>query len=475
MTGIFFRPDKTQVIKAKVKGDKKLLMKDAVETESCLKIFKDCLANAEGNRVAELFQELKTKFKLGSEDVYLVMPDEMFEMTDAANITSDAELKQFVENSTGLDFSEVYVSIAIEATPGQYKKKTVYVMRKSLVDEIAKAADRLNIQVVSIEAASMAMVRGLGDWKREKILLPVTGNSADIISYSPLGGIFKLETNLTEQKFVEQPEKAERELKSAIKKRDIAAEYTYTSINDRVPINVLSSDKIKIDLEDRRGGEIKFQSCVEFEKPLKASEWIAVTGTLMQVYKEGDEIFSDSPPFLKIGSGNILPEEKQVGAKIKQWQQMLKKFLNSAAVVMFGILAILGGVILYFSRIQITPDLQSAYDDAQKTDVELSREIGIIELAKKEDEKPIEAFATLMQYRTEDLYLTNFAIGGNDASVNWVKFTAVSEDPIKFQDLLSRLREEKKFTNCSLAEISSDTGDYKKANFSLGKGREENE
>jgi len=456
---------------AKVRGDKKLLVKDAVEAESCLKVFKECQTGE--NKIPELFQELKKEFKLGSEDVYLIMPDEMFEMTDTANITSDAELKRFVEENTGFNFEDLYVSTAIQAIPGTYKKKTVYAMQKSLVDEIAKAADRLNIQVVSIEAASMAMVRGLGDWKREKILMPVTGNSADIISYSPLGGIFKLETNLTEKKFIEQPEKAERELKSAIKRRDIAAEYTYTSINDKVPINVLSSGKIKIDLGERRGGEIKFQSCVEFEKPLKASEWIAVVGTLMQVYKEGDEIFSDSPPFLKIGSGNILPEEKQVGAKIKHWQQVLKKILNIAAVVMFCILAILGGGILYLSRIQITEELQSAYDEAQKTDVELSREIGIIELAKKEDEKPIEAFTTLMKYRTEDLYLTNFAIGGNDATVNWVKFTAVSEDPIKFQDLLSRLREEPKFQNCSLAEISSDTGDYKKANFSLGKGREE--
>ena len=302
--------------------------------------------------------------------------------------------------------------------------------------------------------------------------MPVMTKSANIFSYSPLGGIFKLETNLTEQKFIEQPDKAEREIQSAIKRRDIAAEYTFISTNEKVPVNILS-DKVKIDLGERQGSKLKFQNCVEVGQKINESEWLAAVGTLMQVYGENDEIFSDSPPFLKIGSGNILPKEKQVGAKIKQWQQMLKKFLNSAAVVMFGILAILGGVILYFSRIQITPDLQSAYDDAQKTDVELSREIGIIELAKKEDEKPIEAFATLMQYRTEDLYLTNFAIGGNDTSVNWVKFTAVSEDPIKFQDLLSRLREEPKFQNCSLAEISSDTGDYKKANFSLGKGREE--
>jgi len=193
----------------------------------------------------------------------------------------------------------------------------------------------------------------------------------------------------------------------------------------------------------------------------------------MQVYGASEEIFSDCPPFLKIGSGNILPKEKQVGAKIKHISQIVKRWLTITAVLMFGVLMTEVAGIFYLSTIKITPELQSAYDEAQKSDAEINREIGIVELAKKEDEKPIEAFATLMQYRTEDLYLTNFSIGGNDTAVNWVKFTAVSEDPIKFQDLLSRLREEPKFQNCSLAEISSDTGDYKKANFSLGKGREE--
>jgi len=457
------------VVRAKVRSDKKLLVKEAMEAESCLKYFRE---SAKGNQITELFQELKSEFKLGNEDVYLVMPDEMFELTDTANITGEAELRQFVEDGTGLKFDEMYVSTAIEATPGQYNKKTVYAMRKNLVDAIATAADKLNIQVVSIEAASMATVRGIGDWKREKILLPVTEIGADIISYSPLGGIFKLETNLTEKKFIEQPERSERELKSAIKRRDIAAEYTYTSINDKVPITILS-DKAKINLGERQGGEVKFQNCVEFEKPVKASEWITAVGTLMQVYGASEEIFSDCPPFLKIGSGNILPKEKQVGAKIKHISQIVKRWLTITAVLMFGVLMTEVAGIFYLSTIKITPELQNAYDEAQKSDAEINREIGIVELAKKEDEKPIEAFATLMQYRTEDLYLTNFSIGGNDTAVNWVKFTAVSEDPIKFQDLLSRLREEPKFQNCSLAEISSDTGDYKKANFSLGKGREE--
>ena len=121
MIGIFFRPDKTQIMWAKVKGDKKLLVKDTIEAESCLKVFKECQTGE--NKIPELFQELKKEFKLGSEDVYLVMPDEMFEMTDTANITSDAELKRFVEENTGFNFEELYVSTAIQAIPGTYKKK----------------------------------------------------------------------------------------------------------------------------------------------------------------------------------------------------------------------------------------------------------------------------------------------------------------------------------------------------------------
>ena len=128
---------------------------------------------------------------------------------------------------------------------------------------------------------------------------------------------------------------------------------------------------------------------------------------------------------------------------------------------------------MYLNSIQISPELQTEYDEAHKTEAELSREIRIIEQAKREDEKPLGAFTTLMKYRTEEIFLTNINIGGTDSANNWVKFTAVSEDAIAFQELLSQLREEKVFQNCSLAEISSDVSDFKKAHFSLGKGREE--
>ena len=281
-----------------------------------------------------------------------------------------------------------------------------------------------------------------------------------------------METNLTEKKFVEEASRAEKELSSALKRRDIAAEYTFTSINDKVPVNILSNG-LKINLGDREGAELKFQKCVEFEKNVKAGEWLAVVGTLLQVYGEEDEIFADCPPFLKIGSGNILPEEMQVGAKVKHWQQILKNLLYKAAGIMMLIMLAEVGAIVYLNSIQISPELQTEYDEAHKTEAELSREIRIIEQAKREDEKPLEAFTTLMKYRTEEIFLTNINIGGTDSANNWVKFTAVSEDAIAFQELLSQLREEKVFQNCSLAEISSDVSDFKKAHFSLGKGREE--
>ena len=75
----------------------------------------------------------------------------------------------------------MYISTPIKSTPGTNNKKTIYAMQKKLVEAIAEVADKLNIQVVSIEAASMSMIRGVGEWKIEKILIPVTSESANII------------------------------------------------------------------------------------------------------------------------------------------------------------------------------------------------------------------------------------------------------------------------------------------------------
>ena len=468
MIGIFFRPDKTQIVRAKIKSDKKIYVKEFLEIASYCQSF----LNESEQSIFKIFQDLKTKFKFGNEDIFLVLPDEFFEMIDTTNITNDDELRRFVEDGTGLNFEEVYISIPIESTPGTNHKKTICAIQKFFVDEIAQTADRLNMQVVSIESASVAMFRALGDWKREKILVPVTEFSADIFSYSPLGGIFKFETDLAEKNFLENITAAEEELKSAIRKRDIAAEYTFTSINENVPVNILN-ERININLGVRQGEELKFQNCVVVEKNIIQSDWLAVVGTLLQNYGEESEIFADCPQFLKNGSGNILPKEMQVGTQIKHWRQVATNIFNRVAVIMFAVLALEIGVIFYLNTIKISEELQTKYDTAQKSDSNLSREIKIIELAKKEDEKPTEVFSTLMKYRMDNLFLTNFSVGGSDSANNWVKFQAVAEDPILFQDLLSRLRDEKKFTNCGLAEISSDTSNFKKANFNLGKGRDE--
>ena len=166
------RGDKTQVVSAKIKGNnKKLQVKEMTEIESYLQYFEKFLEKPEEAKIQAVLEKLKTKIKFGNEDVYLVMPDEMFEMTDAANITNEAELKQFVEDSTGLNFEDLYVSTAIEATPGTNNKKTVYAMQKALVDAIARTADALNIQVVSIEAAS---INASDDEKRKYFFILTT-------------------------------------------------------------------------------------------------------------------------------------------------------------------------------------------------------------------------------------------------------------------------------------------------------------
>ena len=106
---------------------------------------------------------------MSGEDIYLVFPDEKFELVDTANITSEEEMERVLKESIGKSKEEFYISTPFHSTPGTYNKKTIYAIRKNFADKIIQAADELNIQISSIEAESMATMRAVGDWRKEKI------------------------------------------------------------------------------------------------------------------------------------------------------------------------------------------------------------------------------------------------------------------------------------------------------------------
>ncbi len=501
MTGIFFRPDKTQIVSAEVKHKKLKILKtenlgsffDILQTPNKKnagggeepfrfagspekKPLEPKQANRETRRtkIETFFRYLRENSGIKKYDeVYIVLPDEIFSVVDVIDYTTDENLQKTIEEMTGKDFEKFYVTTPIKATPGQYNKRTVYAIDKKLIDDFAAAAEKCNILLTSIEPASLSMVRAVADWRTEKIFFPIYRETAEIISYSPLGGVFRLETNMTGEVLQNYGQAADQDVKTVLRQRDAAADWTYQSSNVNVPVTVLGSYKRLKDLpalRDRADLNLKMSEIVEgvFDD---SKDWIGTVGTLLQDFDEDSELYSSCPQFLKIESGNILPENIRVGTKIKMWGQVTQSILKKATAVLSVILAAGAGAIFYLNSIEVTSDLQSRYNTAKKEELQMNQDIQIITLAKKENVQPIESFFTLLKYRPEELKLTNVNVGnmsGNNAT-EFIKFVGVSENPILFQEMLSKLRGEKLFANCSLNEITSDTKGIKKANFILGK------
>ena len=503
MVSIFFKPDKTQIVTAILKNGK-VCVKSATEIESRFNLFSAAVEKENNIKkhyspfygeveiekeppskvkfntdrkeaLAQFFSGLKKDFIDKFDEVYIVLPDELFSVIDCFEFTTEDNLENTVSEIADMSFNDLAVAIPFEATPGQFNKKSVYAMEQEIIDDIIAAAVKSDIPLNSIEAASLSVIRAIADWRTEKILFPIYSTSADIISYSPLGGIFRLETDLNKNYLENYRIDAEEEIRSVLCQRDVAAEKTFKSINLNVPVYVLDNSKCveNISSLNARKGEIKISDCIKLENNSNPIKWIGALGTMLQVLDENSELYATKPPFLRIKSGNLLPENIRVGTRIKRFGKLTKNILQKAVAILGVSLIASLAIFFYFHSIKISSDLQSKYDSAKEEEVLINRDFEILELSKKENYHPVESFITLMKYRPEELKFLNINVGNNSgANVlnDWIKFTVVSKDPILFQNMLSRLREEKSFTNCSLNEINSDTTGFKKANFMLGKG-----
>ena len=500
MVSIFFSPDKTQIVTAVLKNGR-LQIKSVNEMDSRFNIFLQSVdkdkkseiyyspffgerekelsvqPQAVVNRQEALFQfftGLKKDLIEKFDEVYIVLPDELFSVIDCFDYTTEANLNDTIAEISDMSIEDLVIATPFEATPGQFNKKTVYAIQGEIIEDIISAATRCDIPLNSIEAASMSVIRAVANWRTEKIFLPIYSTSADLISYSPLGGMFRLETDLSGNYFEKYKAGADNEIRSVLFQRDVAAEKTFKSINLNVPVYVLGNSASIANLPSlsSRIGTLNLSEFIESEPNLNLNNYIGAVGTMLQVIEDSSEIYSTRPSFLKIKSGNLLPENIRVGTRIKRFGNVTRSVLKKAVALLTLLLVVSVGIFFYFSNIKVSTDLQSNYEAAQKEESVIKRDFEILELSKKEDYHPVESFITLLKYRPEELKFLNINIGSNSGNIanDWVKFTVVSKDPILFQNMLSQLREEKTFNNCTLSEINSDNTGFKKANFMLGKG-----
>lgn len=505
MISLYIRPDKTQVVKAELKKDRRLYVSDASEfasywealTGEDMSLFNttsDLLPDAGkesfGASLSDMFAEVRDIVPCAGQDFYIVLPDELFQFIDCLEVPRE-NIASAISERLQKDESEFYYSVpVINNVSNQEPAKSVYVIDRTYVQALIDAAAEEGIRLSSIEPASISFLRanqymdeneqeGLGN---EEFLLEIFANSAKFISYSPAKGIFALQAEgLSENELrANTPEDNRRIIDRQFTYNDFTAQESFISLNDGVPYIVLTeTPNIKMQFAQRAASQKHFPPCIDARiAPEYQQEWMCVIGTLMQDYTLEDVLYDGMPDYVEFLSANVLPETFQINAKFWRWKQKVKKICRGVIVTSVAVGVLEAGLSLYFNSTEVPQSLQADYAKAEGDMDAINNEVSIINTATKEHEFPVEAFAELLRNKPNNCGFAkvNFGSknsgGGSDADKKWIEFTAVSTDPLVFQDYTAALSDDSMFNGVSITQITNEqASSIKTATFVARKGK----
>ncbi|MGL5258200.1 MAG: hypothetical protein ACRC76_14325, partial [Proteocatella sp.] len=345
MISLYLRPDKTQIVKGRLKKDKTLSVSCAMEIQSYWAALTDAQNFSEedffdqSNDLGDLFKEIKTILPTLYEEVYVVLPDTLFCSINCGEGLTEDEYMEFVRKTTGKPDENVYYSFPVTTAPGGESKKTFYAIDRTIVNRLIAAAQKENISLTSIEPASYSFIRCCNRWKEEHFLIEIFEKQAIMVSYSPVSGIFSFSTpSLASEQLMVDLKLANQEIESTISLYDFAAEKVFSSMNVDVPFKVLTEKKDILSLDvfkNRLADPERMPENVDIDIPLEyQQDWLIPVGTLLQ---STDKELDDLPAFLHISSANILPAQIQMTAKFNQWKHLVKKYSRIMIICFFAL------------------------------------------------------------------------------------------------------------------------------------------
>lgn len=482
MIGVYMRPDRTQIIKAAKKKNKNL----QISMTETMFSYLDAIKQNDVEKLTEMFLEIKAITPTFSEEIYLVLPDTMFYAIDCKCFknTTDQELEKRqmhdVLNHMKADIETAYISVPIECKDSTEVRKTIYVMEQQVINLLSEAAKLADVALVSVEAASFAYFRSVQQWNKEQYLIELFQNESCIISYSPVGGIFRYDCSEFAIENLENQD-IEAKMLAAIDQNDMIAKDTFAIINVDSPIQILS-DNEKIfsclsDIKHRLLPTVNFPENIESDL-LEADqfEWMIPLGAILQAETLEDGIYASKPDFIYLTDNNLLPESVRKRSRFQRLQKLAKKYAKILIVVFSIIAGIEAGFLLYASTVTIPTNLQNEYQKAKGEFDNVKKELAIITQAKSDDQKPLTALEILLTQKPQNLGFSEIEIGARNVDKNakkWISFTAKSNDPMIIRDYANRLADDSRLSNISIEQITSDNNiaGLKTGMVVIGKGK----
>ena len=490
MISLYLTPDKTQLVKAKLKKNGILDVEMTKELPSfwsglagndeSIPGISD-MAYASSRNLSSLFKNVRKVTSTKYEEVYIVLPDILFAAVNCYAFVSEEMLKNQVKDSLGVDsFDDFYIVEPFETRAPFAPHKTVYAIRRKYIDRIIDASKSENVSLISVEPASLSFVRARGEWQIDYPMIEMFNDESTIVMHSPVGGVFRVDAP---HMGIKELLSNENEADGILQKNCSVATFTGGQIfqsftPDTTFIFLADNPKVKeiVFVKHNEPAEpVKLSQVVETDIPLKKQvSWMCVIGTLLQSAIEDSDLYEGKHPSTIIKDGNLLPTEMQSVARNRQWAKIARRTLQGVAAVLLAVLATEVAGVVYYSSVRIDPALQREYDKANSEMKVVDAEINAIKTATKLDSRVMEAYDLVMQSKPEKVFFTDIVIGNpqgmKDKDKKYVLIKAVSADEMSFNDFISKLQDQSFFLSPSVNSIKNDSNGVRTADISIGKG-----
>lgn len=486
MIGVYLRPDITQVVRGRLRKKSVLEIQEArVISQSYLSAL-DFRTEAEALQsiedMAYCFSDIREQVSGKREGIYLVLPDYLFSMIDCFRYETEADIEERIRQWTQKDLSEVCYAKPITTSPEpQQHFVTVAVLDRRIADVLAEAAAQENMQLMSVEPASVSFLRCTGVFNKEELVLHAFNEHATLVGYSSNGGLFKMDVPELAVNSLGNlhKEEAEQQIQQNLIAFESTAHQTFEFLNQGLPYTILAKPALAQTFDTLKGRKAEPQYFPEFINPgeimdSEQEEWMCAVGTMVQdIDFSADRFMEVIDGYETITSGNVLPEDIQRDTKSYQRLQDVMKYTR-LGIIGLAVAAVLElGGIFFLQSTEIPDGLEADYQAAQATIEDINAELELIQIEQKEHEYPLEAYSGAVHSLPEGVGFISFEAGNasKKSDEQWIRLKAVATDPLKFQDFVGRLSQNAMFSGVMMPEFSTDNAtNYKTAQIVIGKG-----
>ena len=487
MISLYLLPDRTRLVKATPASNGRLKIIAIDELSSywdSLTSTSSGVDSATGISTAALslsgvFREAKKAVRISGEEFFVVLPDSVFTFLDCVREPQIEEgVELYVSAMVDKPADTLAIAVPFRTRPGAELYQTIFALSKDIIQSIVDAAGEEGVTLSSIEPASIAFLRASGAYDREFFFLEAFQDSAAVVAYSPVGGMFRMDAPLlAEERLLDMPEiSGDIDVREVFAELDMAADRSFPSANDDVNMVIITGQRRKFKkfknmearLADLTFAEDILSEALDFESP---QDWMAAVGTLLQEVSEESSLYFKKPTYLSVESGNLLPTGMQTNAKLFRITQKVRKISRVALLAgIVGLFALLLPA-FYFLSVEIPSALQARYDETQKELPVMEAELAIIGRSKKEHCYPVVGFQSLLTARPDTLGFSSVKIGESVGQKDvWMEADLVSKDPLVFQDYITTMSMDKNFKSAAIIKIGTDPSGFKTATVRVRKG-----